>query len=43
MQYGGYELDGYMTDIQVFSKVLTAEEMKGYTSCEKVLNYFAYI
>ena len=36
MRYDGFALDGYMADIQVFSKVLSEEDMIGYTLCQKV-------
>lgn len=43
MQYTGYPLNGYMTDVQIFSKGLTREEMISYTTCQKVSFYLAFI
>ena len=36
IEYPDKHLSGYITDIQVFSKVLTPEEMISYTSCKMV-------
>ena len=34
--YAGVHLNGYITDVQVLARVMTPEEMKGFTLCEKV-------
>ena len=35
-QYSGVHLNGLVTDVQIFSRKLSAEEMIGYTTCTKV-------
>ena len=37
VRYSGVHLHGYMTDIQIFSRALTTDEMVGYTSCQQVM------
>ena len=34
--YYGSPLEGYLTDIQIFSRALTKDEMTHYTTCEQV-------
>ena len=34
--YSGVHFNGYVTDVQVFSRRLTEEEAIGYTTCQKV-------
>lgn len=36
IKYAGVHLNGYLTDIQIFSQALTKEEMSDYTLCTKV-------
>ena len=35
-KYSGVHLDGMITDVQIFSRNISPEEMIGYTTCEKV-------
>jgi hypothetical protein len=35
-KYSGVHLNGMITDIQIFSRKISPEEMIGYTTCEKV-------
>ena len=35
-EYGGYDIDGYITDVQIFSRTLPKEDMIAYTKCQKV-------
>ena len=32
----GYGLDGYITDVQIFSQALPKDDMIAYTKCQKV-------
>ena len=35
-KYSGVHLHGMITDVQIFSRKISPEEMIGYTTCEKV-------
>ena len=35
-QYAGVHLAGQVTDVQIFSRTLSSEEMIGYTACTEV-------
>ena len=34
--YAGVHLNGFITDVQILSRVMTLEEMRGYTLCDAV-------